>query len=1542
MADDLEPTPEAMSAAAAQMQGPRAAAATNALADPDKAADAYNLGKATGVPAEVIEPRLDAFKAQLKQRTAGDLAANNINLGQFLVTSDMHAKATSDDLGQLDSVSKSLDGVGQPGLWQRFMDTLHSTVTRPMSEIGESFRSGYSEQNDQMQQDLTDLKNYSQSPAWQYGAYPIAYLAATSLGTISSLAGGGLDAMQTALGQGLSGLGVPESDKLARDVRGMVEYGMMGAHPDLTMGGAPKELNDMAEAAAKAVPYVKAKEPMPVGLHPLIDDVKKEELKTDTDNLKEAFKESLKSATRERTPDLFREFVAQHVGEDSVGISADTMSALYPKEPEVGDGPFGFVKDLPEQWRTMMVTGADVKVPIADMMTYLDPETFRQIEPGLRPREEGFTANEVEAEKAQPVGEGEAQPAEQPPPGETPLLAEPKAIDMSKRQGQQYARLIGEQQEKAATKILAQSAKAEAMRQAPEWRANREKEISGIIDEMSNDPKFIADAGIRRGEIPKIQSSELTPEQKELLHRSYYGKDGFPPDIVAQMTGHGSGEELVGDLMDLHRARMAENAKPDDFLRSVINREADARMEQKYGDFGENVLSAAKEQALSPGNLDLMHAELEYLAAEHGLQMPYTKQGLAATAREEIARTPMGSLSSARFMTSAARAAGRVESALLDGDATKAFQARQEKWANMVFAREAKGVEDLKAKFDKIVGRYGKMTADSIPDSYAKDWVNQIHGLMSAYGLKLRRKVPGVLESMAMDGSDNLQKFVAEKTWSPDGFATRDIPAPEWVYSTQAAKSVPSMTVEEFREFHGLMSALDVGAREDGKVLVRGEKMDYVEQRDKLIGQLKDWAEGHVVPDPGAVKHLVKSADAGLRNLESVFNRFDKLMPGEWYETFTRQFSDAAAYEDNLRREFEGKLQDAIGDVKLDLDREVKQDFWQDPRTQRPFARFTRKNLMGVLSNIGNESNLNKLAKGYGKDPKDVMNWVFANTTPEERQMISRIGGVWNDLFDRANTMHHQLTGVAVDKVPLMDIVAPEGTIPGWYQPLMSDSRLKGYRQGAGSPGVYGESPTGFYRATTNQAWSKQRTGAVYPVALDLDAIPIRMKQMIHDIATRPAVIQLSKFMYDDKFTQAIADHMGREYADLMVPFLRDFAGSTNYVSPVARTFGEAVSALTHNMVSTFIDMNPATIGKHGLTVMFNSMLANEKELGYNGRDFLREFTGLMSMDEKTGETNWAASNKFPEIARRMERYEQMVRRAGAEFTLSGENTTLKSMSTYMQWIGHAPIGFGDLISSKATANAAYRNAIARGESEGSAVALADRAVRLTHGSTVATNKPEVMRSRNALAKTFSVLYTTFNHIYNRQYDTVADMMDEFKMLGKGQFSAAAERAPVVVGKVLSYYVMPVLIEQMLTPYTNKQHEAWGTWLAKFVGAAVGTPIVGARDLVYSMLNHQAPTFGIAGDIGKAAYNPIEDMVSKKRFTKPWVGRFMKDMTVASGVFMGIGSATLGNMEKYITDYFLGLEHPRGPWDWMTGLRYGSNKNHSRSAAQWLKEETGL
>lgn len=1557
--DLTAPSDDATAAAIGALPSPGAVAAGAALGNADKSADAYNLSQATGVPSALIEPRLDQFKAKLKQTTAGNLATNNINLGQFLVSSPVHAKATSDDLGALDATSKALDGVGKPGLWQRFTDTLHSTISRPLGEIGEAAGAGYSESNADLQEGLVKLRDYSSSPLWQHIGYPMAWLAATTLGTVGSLTSGGLEGFQTAMHQGLTGLGMDpgQADLLSRDLRGMVEYGMMGG-PGTEAGlvQAPKEMNDVARAAQKAVPYVKAKEPMPVGLDPLIDDVKKEELKGDVDGIKEAFKEGLKSATRERTPDLFREFVAQHVGESDVGIAADTMSALYPKEPEPGEGPLGFLKDLPDQWRTMMTTGADVRVPIADMMTYMDPETFRQIEPGLRPREDGYTQNEVEAEKVQPVGEQAA--AGEQPVGETPLLAAPNAINMSLRQGQQYARAIAEQQEAAQAKILAQAAKAEAMRQAPEWRANRAGMVDDVIADMANTPKFVADAGIRRGEIPKILATDLTPEQKELLHRSYYGKDGFPADVVAQMTGHGSGEALVGDLMDLHRARLAANLKPDEFLTKFVNAEADGRMEQKYGDFGENVLAAAREQALSPGNLDLMHAELEYLAAEHGLAMPFTKEGLAAEARARIAETPMGSLSSQRFLTAAGRAAGRVESALLDGDPTRAFQARQEKWASMTFAKEAQRYEKMQDRVDRIAKRYGKMSADSIPKTYAKDWVNQIHGLMQAYGMNLRRKLPGLYDSMSMDGFDRLQDFVAAKTWSPDGFATRDVPLPDWILASQGPKTLDAMTAGEFREFHDLFSALDTGAREDGKVEVAGEKVDYREHRDGLIDQLREWAKDRLTPlEPNPIKHAAKVADASMRNLESVFNRFDGMMPGKWFETFTRPFSDAAAYEDNLRREFGNRLIEALGPERMDLNKKIEQDFWLDPRTARdnedgtldwtnakPFARFTRRNLMGVLHNVGNEGNLNKLAKGYGKTPEEVMKWLFGHTTPEDWQRMERVGKLWNDLFERANTMHHQLTGVAVDKVPLQQIVTPHGTFDGWYAPLMSDVRLKGYKQGAGKMGVYGEGDSGFYRATTNQAWSKARTGAVYPVALDLDALPVRMKQMIHDIATRPAVVQLSKFFYDNTFTQAISNYMGQEYADQLIPFLRDFAGSTNYVAPAAGQFAGFMNALTHNMVSTFIDFSPSTIGKHGLTVLFNSMTANAKELGYNGGDFLREMKNLMSMDEGTGRSNWNMSyDKFPEIQRRMERFPDLVKRAGAEFSLAGQNSGFKRIQSYMQWAGHAPIGFFDMISSTSSALAAYKNAIARGETEGSAIALADRAVRMTHGSTVITNKPLVLRSRNPLAKMYSVLATTFNHIYNRQYDTAADIADEFKLLGKGQFTDAAKRGPYVVAKTLSYFVMPALVEHLISPETNAKHEAWDEYAGKFVLSAAGASIVGARDLVYAILNNKDPTLGVGSDIAKSLFtDPIRDLRSPKRFTKQWAGKFLKDMTVMSGVAAGIGSTTLGNMGRYTMDYLNGLEHPRGPWDWMTGLRYGTNKGHSRSAQQWLREETGL
>ena len=87
------------------VRGPRAIASQNALGDPDQAAENFNLSKATGVPVSAIEADPDGFKAQVKQRTAGDIVQNNPQLRSFVAGDPNAAKVSSDDLGQLDSVS---------------------------------------------------------------------------------------------------------------------------------------------------------------------------------------------------------------------------------------------------------------------------------------------------------------------------------------------------------------------------------------------------------------------------------------------------------------------------------------------------------------------------------------------------------------------------------------------------------------------------------------------------------------------------------------------------------------------------------------------------------------------------------------------------------------------------------------------------------------------------------------------------------------------------------------------------------------------------------------------------------------------------------------------------------------------------------------------------------------------------------------------------------------------------------------------------------------------------------------------------------------------------------------------------------------------------------------------------------------------------------------------------------------------------------------------------------------------------------------------
>src|SRR5258708_6151466 len=82
--------------------------------DPDRAAQAVDLAKATGSPATAIFGDFDEFQRQHKAVLASDIVANNPHLSDWVARDPMHPKIANDDYGNLDAVSQKVSALNLP------------------------------------------------------------------------------------------------------------------------------------------------------------------------------------------------------------------------------------------------------------------------------------------------------------------------------------------------------------------------------------------------------------------------------------------------------------------------------------------------------------------------------------------------------------------------------------------------------------------------------------------------------------------------------------------------------------------------------------------------------------------------------------------------------------------------------------------------------------------------------------------------------------------------------------------------------------------------------------------------------------------------------------------------------------------------------------------------------------------------------------------------------------------------------------------------------------------------------------------------------------------------------------------------------------------------------------------------------------------------------------------------------------------------------------------------------------------------------------
>lgn len=1055
-----------------------------------------------------------------------------------------------------------------------------------------------------------------------------------------------------------------------------------------------------------------------------------------------------------------------------------------------------------------------------------------------------------------------------------------------------------------------------------EWKKNSAEMRNEVADDVLARPDIAANRyfldGLYAGEKVEAEKigTEFVPEEiRKGLSPNYFRKGGASPDDIAPLFDFPSGQAMVEALVRFNEAKRSSGMRPFEYVRRLIDAETERRMETKYGKLGDKILEEAKEQVLSETQVDLLHEETLKLATDAGLEFTLTKEQIKAGVKDLFSQEKASDVSSDKFIADVGRAGRAMEEAFLKDDKAEAFRQKQRQYLATLFSREALELEKAKVENAKRFKRYAKREVGGSSQEYT----NAIHAMMVHVGERVNRSLQDITEEMKKDGYDSFRDFVETKE---DSF--RELHVPEWLMDADpvSAKRAEDLTVQQTQELHDAMEAMTFNARDELKINKAGEKADLAEVLGKMVEDIKSLGEAKEYPidrKESKAEYLKSWWWSGI-TVESMLNRLDRdNSKGIFNQTLVREFSQASNYKDKLIREFQGKISE-IGKIE-DMDKIVENPLFVDPITGEKF-RMRRRNVLGILQQIGNESNLKKLTEGYKIQPQAVMDWLAKNTTKEDWDRAQKIGDIFKEIFDLADNMSHNVSGVGIQRLPLAPVQTPFGEYSGWYNPIKYDSLRPGGSKRLMGPNAL-EQP-GFYRATTPQGYTKGRTGYIAPVELSLDVVPERMRQMLHDIAMRPAVIQLSKIFYDKRFQQAMIGHFGRHQAGEMIPFLQDIANAANFKSMEASYKDKALEYFRQNTIATLIGLNPGTVMKHGATAAFNSMT----EVG--PLNFARELGKILS-DAPQDRANWnMAMEKSEELQRRMKNYTELVEGHGSEINIRGARSKFASYREFLINAGSTPVSISDLLSATPTWLAKYKTAIAEGLDEGQSVFEADRAVRRAHGSSVLSNKPSLART-NALGAWFSSLYGFFSHMQQKQYELAwkaKDLTKDTIGKGSGDLETATRHAPDLLKGFISYVIIPAVIEELVTPYTNSDKDSWGVKAAKVMALGMSASLIGVRDFAHNLINGRDPQAGLIGTTFRAGSDVISDVIRKKPMTKEQAAATLKHLFVVTGVLTGLTNASEGNIAQYVSRYMQGLERPKSPGDVFEGVRHGKTKRH--------------
>ena len=834
--------------------------------------------------------------------------------------------------------------------------------------------------------------------------------------------------------------------------------------------------------------------------------------------------------------------------------------------------------------------------------------------------------------------------------------------------------------------------------------------------------------GLAAGRLDLVSLREIgLPEQiiDHLKALKMTAKDGLHPDVVAEMFGYTSGDELV--------RRLAAADKPKDAIEGLT----DARMLEQYGELAtpEAIEREADKAIHNEARARMVATEANALAKAAG-QRKVLASAAKEFARAMISRLKVRDIRPSQYANAEVRAAKAAEKASKAGDIAQAATEKRNQLINTYATRAAYDARDEVESARRYLKKF-----DGDIKGLDAEYAEQIASLLERFDLRQR-------SLKSIDKSASLAKWMEsmrDQGLEPD--------VPEDLQNEAFRKSYKDMTVEELRGLVDTVKQIEHLGRLKNRLLTAANNRAFDAVKAEIVQSINENGNGREADTRTPTTNLGRAA----QSVKTFFAAHVKAATwarildggkdgGPMWEYFVRSANERGDMETTMRAEATTKLSQILAPIfKLGKMGGKGQYFDSIKRSLNREAR------LAIALNTGNQGNLQRLLGGEGWTLPQIMP-VLQSLTAQEWQAVQAVWDHFESYRPQIAAKERRVYGKEPDWVQPspFTIKTADGQdveVRGGYYPIKYDPAASQRAEShADAEDAKRQMQGAYTSATTRRSFTKSRVEEINgrPLLYTMAGLYSGVNDVIHDLAWHEWLIDANRLLRSQSIDSAIRNTYGPQVKAQFKTWVRDVAAGEQASDNAAEM---ALGKLRQNISASGLGFNIVSAVLQGLGLTQSIVRVGLKPIASGVMKYVGSPLDTSNMVREKSEfmrnrarTRWRELNEL--------RNKVQGESDARSFLKEGTYYLLMQCQTMVDvptWIG------------------AYEKAITAGNDESRAVALADQSVIDAQGGGQTKDLAAIERGGSAL-KLFTVFYSFMNTAYNLGVDQTMTQKSKAKL----------------------------------------------------------------------------------------------------------------------------------------------------------------------------------